>query len=174
MQGRMKPETAYAFIDAIRVAFDVGALGLGVTDQIGTESSLYTTVTVESFCSLLAFIVFVHETVNLIKNRFFDKDDTKENAYPLTEHSTYLFFRMSSIVASLVGISMIVADLAEEGAVDVKASVGTMLVAVGIFASRALSGSQPKEIRKPRVKDVEAAPGERSALRSAAPAVSAV
>jgi hypothetical protein len=134
---------------------------------------LYTTVTIESFCSLLAFIVFIHETVNLINHRFLDKDDTKENAYPLTEHSTYLFFRVSSILASVAGISMIVADLAENGAVGVKSSVGTMLVAVGIFASRALSGSQPKEIRRARVREAEAEAGsdDRSVVISAAPSV---
>lgn len=143
--GRLAPEKAYAFIDGIRVAFDVGALGLGATGDISRTSSLTTAITVEGVCSVLSLIVATHEMVNLCGEQCCRRDGRTVEAsnYPTTQYSTYLSFRMASILSSMTGMALMTADLAVN-AMTSKTTVGLMLVSVGIFASRALSGSRHK------------------------------
>ena len=143
--GNLGPEKSYSFIDAIRVAFDVGALGLGVNGDISRNSSLLTAITVEGFCSALSLIVAVHEIVNVCRQQCFRPDGltVDSTSHPVTEYSTYLSFRMASIASSMVGMSLMASDLAVE-TTTAKSTVGIVMVSIGIFASRALSGSRHK------------------------------
>lgn len=143
--GNLKPEKGYAFIDAIRIATDVGALGLGANATITRTNSMITAVTVEGFCSMLSLIVVVHEIVNVCSSQCYRRDGLtveSTNRAP-TEYSTYLCFRMASILVSFVGMSLIAADLGADTS-TAKSVIGIAAISLGIFASRALSSSKQK------------------------------
>lgn len=159
---RLSDHKANAIIQAIQSSFNVGTLGLGVTGQISADSSLLTLVTVELVCSVLALILFVLETYNFIASRYLGEDRHRPNAYSATEHITFLAFRLISILASAIGLALIAVDVAlGEEKRGMESAVGTTLVAIGIFASRALNGSLPKDV-KVSEDDLEA--GERRPL----------
>lgn len=143
--GHLGAEKGYAFIDAVRVAFDVGALGLGVSGDISRSSSLTTVITVEGFCSFLSLIVAVHEIVNVCRQQCFRSDGRTVEAtnHPVTQYSTYLSFRLASILSNMVGMSLMASDLAVD-TTTAKTTIGLMMVSMGIFASRALSSSRQK------------------------------
>lgn len=143
--GRMKPEKAYDLMNGVRDAFHVGALGLGVTDQIKMDSSLLTLVTVESFCNLLAFIIFVHECINLAKSSY--HNDNNHPTHSLIHHSIYLSFRLSCILAGTAGAILIMHSIGNEKNNSVETTIGVMLMSLGIFASHALSTSKPKSLQ---------------------------
>ncbi len=143
--GNLGPEKAYAFIDGVRVAFDVGALGFGANGTISKSGSLTTAITVEGFCSLLSLIVAVHEIVNVCGQQCMRRDGrvVESTSHTATEYSTYIFFRMTSIVASFVGMALVAADLGAE-TTTVKSTIGIVAISLGIFASRALSSTRHK------------------------------
>lgn len=153
--GRMKPEKAYELINGVRDAFHVGALGLGVTDQIKMDSSLLTIVTVEAFCNLLAFIVFVHECVNLSHSKHTHDEDDEHTSHSLTHHTIYLSFRLSCIVAGTIGAALITDSLTKDTHNAVETTIGTMLMSLGIFASHALGSSKPKSLQKDDINKLE-------------------
>jgi hypothetical protein len=143
--GHLNPEKAYAFIDSVRVAFDVGALGLGATGNISRPSSIITAVTVEGFCSALSLIVAVHESVDVCCQQCCRRDGRTVDStnHPATQYSTYIAFRMASIAASFAGMILLAVDLAAD-TVTAKTTIGIVALSMGIFASRALSSSPHK------------------------------
>lgn len=143
--GHLNAEKAYAFIDSVRVAFDVGALGLGATGSISRLSSIITAVTVEGFCSALSLIVAVHESVDVCCQQCCRRDGRTVDStnHPATQYSTYLAFRMASIAASTVGMILLAVDLGAD-TFTAKSTIGVVALSMGIFASRALSASRHK------------------------------
>jgi hypothetical protein len=140
--GKITPQKAYDFIEGVRDAFHVSALGFGTTGQITEESSLLTSVTVEGFSSVLNLLVFGHECYNLATNPVF-KNDTQA-PHRITQHSLYLSFRLTCILSSIIGATLIAHGMVNDSAVET--TVGTLLVSLGIFGSHILNSSKPKEV----------------------------
>lgn len=172
------PQQAYPMLDAIRSGFHVGSLGLGAAEQISSQASLITSITVEGFCSVLAAVLFFTELVNVIAARI-TGDAERANHHFLGGYSVYLCFRACCIMASLAGVGLIASELPAQtvlptpaqNATDfnatqtdittvahipgIRTTVGMLLMAVSIFTNRSLNARYTTTTVTKTTKDAE-------------------
>lgn len=107
----LDPSSAKGISGAVRAAFHVGGLGMGVIGKLTTDTSLLISMTIEGVVSVLLLGLWIAEITNLFYARCTGRHSSEDDAF-IPGHSLYLYFEIIVLACNIGGVGLVGADMA--------------------------------------------------------------